>query len=77
VRNELSSVATPIQSLKGFNRVLIKPGQTKTVEFEINALMLSLINENGEQVTEQGTFRIMIGSNSKSLFLKKNLFYKP
>lgn len=77
IRDELSSVATPIQSLKGFNRVLIAPGQTKTVEFEINALMLSLINETGEQVTEQGTFRIMIGSNSKSLFLKKNLFYKP
>ncbi len=75
VRDELSSVATPVLTLKAFNRVKLKPGQQKTVEFEVDRTMLSLINEAGEQVWEPGVFRIMIGPNSKELLLKKNLIY--
>jgi beta-glucosidase len=76
VRDELSSVATPVLALKAFTRVKLNPGQTKTVEFDVNAKMLSLINEYAAQITEQGVFRIMIGPNSKELVLKRNLFYK-
>jgi len=75
IRDELSSVATPVLSLKGFNRIQLKPGQKKRIEFDINATMLSLINEKGEQVTEPGIFRIMVGPNSKALLLKKNLIF--
>lgn len=76
IRDELSSLATPVLSLKAFNRIQLNPGQTKTVEFDINASMLSLINEAGDRVTEEGSFRIMIGPNSKELVLKRNLYYK-
>ncbi|MFN3299620.1 MAG: glycoside hydrolase family 3 C-terminal domain-containing protein [Sediminibacterium sp.] len=76
IRDELSSLATPVLALKAFNRVKLNPGQTKTVEFDVNATMLSLINEAGNRVTEEGVFRIMIGPNSKELVLKKNLYYK-
>ncbi len=75
IRDELSSVPTPVLSLKGFNRIQLKPGQRKRIEFDINATMLSLINEKGEQVTEPGIFRIMVGPNSKALLLKKNLIF--
>jgi len=75
IRDELSSVATPVLSLKGFSRVELKPGQKKRVEFDITASMLSLINEKGEQVTEPGIFRIMVGPNSRALLLKKNLIF--
>ncbi|MBT9485796.1 glycoside hydrolase family 3 C-terminal domain-containing protein [Sediminibacterium sp.] len=76
IRDELSSLATPVLSLKAFNRVQLNPGQTKTVEFDINASMLSLINEAGNRLAEEGSFRIMIGPNSKELVLKGNLYYK-
>lgn len=76
IRDEVSSLATPVLSLKAFSRIQLNPGQTKTVEFDVNASMLSLINETGMRVTEQGFFRIMIGPNSKELVLKRNLFYK-
>lgn len=75
IRDELSSVATPVLSLKAFNRVQLKPGQQKTIEFDVHETMLSLINEAGSQVSEPGVFRIMIGPNSKALLLKKNLVY--
>lgn len=74
-RDELSSVATPVLALKGFRRIQLNPGQKKTIEFELNASMLSLINEKGERVTEPGVFRIMVGPNSKALLLKKNLIF--
>ncbi len=76
VRDELSSLATPVFALKAFKRVKLNPGQTKTVEFDINATLLSLIDEAGNRVTEEGVFRIMIGPNSKELFLKRNIYYK-
>lgn len=76
IRDELSSFATPILSLKAFNRIQLNPGQTKTIEFDVNASMLSLVNEVGNRVTEAGSFRIMIGPNSKELVLKRNLYYK-
>lgn len=76
IRDELSSVVTPVLSLKAFSRVQMKPGEKKTVEFDVDKTMLSLIDEAGEQVSEAGIFRIMIGPNSKELLLKKNLFYK-
>ena len=74
-RDELSSVATPVLALKRFRRIQLNPGQKKTIEFELNASMLSLINEKGERVTEPGVFRIMVGPNSKALLLKKNLIF--
>jgi beta-glucosidase len=71
----LSSVSTPVLALKRFRRIQLNPGQKKTIEFELNASMLSLINEKGERVTEPGVFRIMVGPNSKALLLKKNLIF--
>ncbi|HLD53809.1 MAG TPA: glycoside hydrolase family 3 C-terminal domain-containing protein [Sediminibacterium sp.] len=76
IRDELSSLSTPVLSLKAFNRVQLNPGQTKTIEFDINASMLSLIYEAGNRIAEAGSFRIMIGPNSKELVLKRNLYYK-
>lgn len=75
IRDELSSVATPVLSLKGFQRVSIAPGVTKTLHFNIDSSKLSLINKLGLTVTEPGHFRLMIGPNSRYLPLKQNLVY--
>ncbi|WP_439506512.1 glycoside hydrolase family 3 C-terminal domain-containing protein [Sediminibacterium sp.] len=76
VRQDLSTVATPVLALKAFKRVTIQPEKKETVEFTINPEMLTLINEEGKEVTEPGVFRIMIGPNSKALLLKKSFLYK-
>jgi beta-glucosidase len=75
IRDELSSVATPVLSLKGFQRVAIAPGGTKTLHFNIDSSKLSLINKKGLTVTEPGHFRLMIGPSSRYLPLKQNLVY--
>jgi beta-glucosidase len=75
IRDELSSVATPVMALKGFQRVSIAAGGTKTLYFNIDAPKLSLINNKGVRITEPGLFRLMVGPNSRYLPLKQNLVY--
>jgi beta-glucosidase len=78
VRDEVSSVTTPIIALKGFNRITLKPGETGEVTFEIGPEQLSLWNREMKQVVEPGEFKIMVGSSSAdirqqgSLMVSKN-----
>lgn len=64
IRDELASVAQPVIQLRGFQKVHLQPGESKTVHLELGPEQLSLINENLEKVVEPGTFRIMVGSSS-------------
>lgn len=68
--DELASVARPVKELKGFQRVALAPGETRTVSFTLDAHMLTLFNEAMEEVTEPGLFRVMIGASSKDVRLR-------
>jgi len=59
-----ASVRVPISALKGFKRIALRPGQSRTVTFTIAPEMMSLINENGESVLEPGDFRVLVGGCS-------------
>jgi beta-glucosidase len=67
VRDEVSSVTRPVKELKGFERVAIKLGETRTVTFNIGAEDLRFYNREMRRVVEPGTFKIMIGPNSVDL----------
>ncbi|WP_373278098.1 fibronectin type III-like domain-contianing protein [Prolixibacter bellariivorans] len=71
LRDVYSSVTTPRKNLKGFSRVSIKAGDTKTVTFELTSDELSLWNRQMKNVVEPGDFVVMVGSNSANLTLKK------
>ncbi len=73
IRDLLSSVARPVLELKGFQRIHLKAGETKTVYFTITPSMLEMLNEQLKTVIEPGDFRIMIGSSSRELWLKETL----
>jgi beta-glucosidase len=53
----------PLHTLRGIKRVKLKPGESRTVQFEITPDMLELVNTKGEKVAESGTFRISIGGS--------------
>ncbi len=57
----LSDVTKPIRALKGFQRVFLKAGQTKSLSFTLGPDQLSLINEKGEQYQPTGKINISIG----------------
>ena len=66
IRDEVSSVTRPTKELKGFERVHLEPGQTKTVQFLVTPDKLSFLDEDMHRVVEPGIFDIMVGPNSST-----------
>lgn len=73
--DELASTVRPVKELKGFQRLALKPGESKRVSFKLHAGMLTLLNESMQEVTEPGTFRVMIGGSSKNIRLRTMVEY--
>jgi beta-glucosidase len=64
LHQRIASVTQPVMQLKGFERVTLKPGEKRTVEFTINAQMLSMLNTDMHRVVEPGIFDVMVGPSS-------------
>ena len=64
VRDSVASVAEPVKALKGFQRVSLQPGETRTVTFRVGADAFSLYDRQMRKVIEPGTFTIFVGTNS-------------
>ncbi len=73
IRDVLASVTTPVKSLKGFQRITLKPGESGVVNFAIGPDHLSLWNRDMKKVVEPGEFKIMIGSSSEDIRLTGSL----
>jgi beta-glucosidase len=67
IRQDVSSVTRPVKELRGFHRITLNPGETKTVEFTLGPEELSCLNREMRRVVEPGTFTIMLGGNSVDL----------
>ena len=65
----ISSVATPVKQLRGFAKLAIDPGETKTCTFRLTADDLALYDKNLRRVVEPGQFRVMVGSSSEDIRL--------
>jgi hypothetical protein len=62
------------QQLRGFDRIHLAPGETKTVTIPIDAAeSLWMLDKDMEKVVEQGDFEIQIGASSKDIKLKQTL----
>ncbi len=71
VRDIVSSVVTPIKQLKGFAKVKIKAGETRTIDIPVRICELCIVNENEEYIVEPGEFEIMVGPDSREESLLK------
>lgn len=67
IRDIVGSVTRPVKELKGFQKVFLKAGETKEIEFTINPEMLKFYNYDLDYVYELGEFDVMIGNNSKDV----------
>jgi len=70
VRNLVSSVAQPVKSLKGFQRIFLHSGEEKEVMFSITPEALKILDKEMHWVVEPGDFRIMLGSSSSDIRLR-------
>ena len=73
IRDNVSSVTRPVKELKGYRRVALKAGETKKVNFFLNAESLAFYDINMNYCVEPGIFTIMTGSSSSSKDLKKTI----
>ena len=71
IRDLVGSVSRPVKELKGFERISLKKGESKTVNFTINAELLKFYNSNLDFVCEPGEFEVMVGPNSRDVQTKK------
>jgi len=71
LKDLVSSVTTYESVLRGFERVSLKPGETKTVQFVLKPDDLALLDKNMNWTVEPGKFEVMIGNSSEDIRLKK------
>ena len=76
-RDLVSSVTTYEKNLRGFQRVFLKQGETKTITFTLTPADLSLWDREMKFVVEPGMFRVMIGASSEDIRLKADFEIVP
>lgn len=69
-----STVFRPVRELKGFEKVMLQPGETKTVSFTLGKRAFAYWNEQiHDWHVESGAFRIQIGRSSRDIVLEKQI----
>jgi len=63
IHDVYSNSTRPVKELKGFQKIDLKAGESRTVEFEITPDLLKYYNHELEYVLEPGDFEIMVGPN--------------
>jgi beta-glucosidase len=64
VRDEVGSVARPVRELKAFQRVTLKPGESRAVTLRVATQDLAFYGLDMKRVVEPGSFRVYVGPNS-------------
>jgi beta-glucosidase len=72
LRDLVSQPVRPIKELKDFKKLMLQPGETKTISFKIDKEKLAFYNDKLEQITQPGDFKLMIGSASDDIRLEDN-----
>ena len=67
VRDVVGSVTRPVKELKGFQKVTLKAGESKTITFTITPEELKFYNSDLKYDWEAGEFHIMVGGNSRDV----------
>ena len=67
IRAKTSSVVRPVKELKGFSKIELQPGASKTVTFILTDKELGFYNNEGVFIVEPGEFDLMIGSSSADI----------
>jgi beta-glucosidase len=67
IRDLVGSITRPVKELKGFQKVMLKKGESKKVTFDITPESLKFYNGDLKYDWESGDFDIMIGTNSEDV----------
>jgi beta-glucosidase len=63
----VASIAQPVKKLKGFQKIFLKKGESRQVNFTIGKEELSFYNSDLKWIAEPGDFKVQIGTNSNEV----------
>lgn len=67
IRDMVGSITRPVKELKGFQKIMLKKGESKDVTFTLDVEDLKFYNNNLEFVAEPGDFKVFVGGNSRDV----------
>jgi len=67
VRDLVGSVTRPVKELKGFQKIMLQPGETRELKFTLSEKELGFYRRDMTFGTEPGEYEIMVGGNSEAL----------
>ena len=67
IHDVAASISRPVKELKGFERISLKAGESRDVNFTIDVDMLKFYNSDLQFVAEPGDFEVMVGGNSRDV----------
>ncbi len=73
IQDLVAQPVRPVKELKDFKKVMLTPGETKTIIFKIDEAKLSYYNENLDFTAQPGIFKVMIGTASDDIKLEEKL----
>ncbi len=65
IRDVAASVTRPVKELKGFERITLKPGEKRSVQFQLTPEHLGFYNREMRFMVEPGTFKVIAGTSSE------------
>jgi len=67
LQSVVSSVSRPVKELRGFAKVALQPGETKTCAFNLKTQDLEIYDKELHRVVEPGDYRVLIGASSEDI----------
>ena len=67
IRDMVGSISRPVKELKGFQKVALKKGESKTLTFRLSPDDLKFYNNDLKFVSEPGDFQVFVGGNSRDV----------
>ena len=74
ISDKYSSITRPVKELKAYQRVSLKPGESKEIVFELNKSAFAYYDSEMNYVVEAGDFDILVGNSSRDEDLKNTNF---
>jgi beta-glucosidase len=65
IREMTASIVRPVKELKGFQKIILKAGESRTVNFTLSGKNLSFFDGDGNVKLEAGAFKVFVGGDSK------------
>lgn len=67
IRDMVGSITRPVKELKGFQKIFLKSGESRTLQFTVRDEDLAFYNSNLEFKAEPGDFKVFVGTNSANV----------